>query len=291
MKKKSSHKPKNKKSKGKTEPQEKPPTWVDRVMEGWVSVDEEVKSSPSNTGEESSGSHPLSVSIVCWNVLADSYCSKRSHRHLPLVYQNHVFDRHQRQHHVRQILRQMANGNLKPDFFALQEVDPPLEIPSCLEECGYHGNHTPTDPSGKIGRVDSCALYYRIDTWKSMGVESIRLDDIAILCSRNQGGGFNPSTRASLEGIETSFLRKNVALLMRLQHLETGQEIVIAVVHLFWNPLYQEVKVRIGISRHPWHDCNGTERNSYFYNVAGRWLVALLQISTVCSYARPTMSL
>lgn len=218
-------------------------------MEGWVSDEEEVEeessSLPSATAEESHP--PFSVSIICWNVLADSYCSRRSHRHLPLMYQNHVFDRHQRQHHVRQILRQMASGNLKPDILALQEVDPPLEIPSCLEECGYKGHHTPTDPSGKNGRVDSAALYYRMDTWKSVGVESIRLDDIATLCSRNQTGTFNPSTRASLEGIETSFLRKNMALLVRLQHIETGQEIVVAVVHLFWNPLFQEVKVRMEV--------------------------------------------
>lgn len=264
MKKKSSHKSKNKKSKGGQESalhqEEKPPTWVDRVMEGWIPVEgeaDEVESSPltvpSKEGSSPSSSvvpSPLSVSIICWNVLADSYCSRRSHRHLPLVYQNHVFDRHQRQRQVRQILRRMANENLQPDILALQEVDAPLEVPSCLQrDCGYHGHHTPTDPSGKNGRVDSCALYYRIDTWESVAVESIRLDDIATLCSRNQGGTVNPSTRASLEGIEKSFLRKNMALLVRLKHLETGQEIVIAVVHLFWNPMYQEVKVRMGILR------------------------------------------
>jgi mRNA deadenylase 3'-5' endonuclease subunit Ccr4 len=111
-----------------------------------------------------------------------------------------------------------------------------------MEECGYSGHHTPTDISGKHGRVDSCALYYRTDSWKSVIVESIRLDDLATLCTKNRAGNFSASTRASLIGIESSFLRKNMALLVRLQHLETRQEIVVAVSHLFWNPLYQDVK-------------------------------------------------
>jgi hypothetical protein len=136
-----------------------------------------------------------------------------------------------------------ATGNLRPDFLALQEVDPPLQIASCLAECGYQGHETVTDPSGRIGRVDACALYYRQDTWKSVDVVSLRLDDLASLCSRNQGGSFHSSTRASLEGIECSFLRRNMALLVRLQHLSTGHEIVIATAHLFWNPFYPEVKV------------------------------------------------
>jgi mRNA deadenylase 3'-5' endonuclease subunit Ccr4 len=138
-----------------------------------------------------------------------------------------------------------ATGNLQPDLIALQEVDAPLGIPSCMEECHYKGHHSPTDPSGKNGRVDACALYYRTDTWKTLQVESIRLDDIATMSSRNTQGRFNPSTRASLEGIEASFLRRNMALLVRLQHLATKREIVVATMHLFWNPLYQEVKVRI----------------------------------------------
>lgn len=136
-----------------------------------------------------------------------------------------------------------ATGNLAPDIITLQEVDEPLGIPACMEECGYRGHHTPIDITGKHGRVDSCALYYRTDRWKSVMVESIRLDDLATLCTKNQAGNFSASTRASLIGIESSFLRKNMALLVRLQHLESRQEIVVVVSHLFWNPLYQDVKV------------------------------------------------
>lgn len=154
-----------------------------------------------------------------------------------------------------QYFRSRATGDLRPDFLALQEVDPPLQIASCLAECGYQGHQTATDPSGRIGRVDSCGLYYRQDTWKSVEVESIRLDDLASLCSRNQGGTFHSSTRASLEGIECSFLRRNMALLVRLQHLPTGQEIVIATAHLFWNPLYPEVKVKFNKFQHTMKHC------------------------------------
>ncbi len=76
-----------------------PPTWVDRVMQGWVASETSI---PTHSHDPS-----LSIGLICWNVLADSYCNRRSHRKLPLVYQNHVFDKHQRQHHVRQTLRRM----------------------------------------------------------------------------------------------------------------------------------------------------------------------------------------
>ena len=94
-------------------------------------------------------------------------------------------------------------------------------------------------------RVDSCALYYKSDVWTSIEVECISLDDLATLCSKN--GIFTPSTRASLMETESNFLRKNVALLVRLKHIETKQEVVVAVAHLFWNPLYQDVKVCVAI--------------------------------------------
>ena len=94
-----------------------PPTWVDRVMEDWVDVEEQDSTTPMTASscpvdrDDGAASAPaettLSVGMVCWNVLADSYCSRRSHRHLPLVYQNHVFDRKKRQNHIRQILKRL----------------------------------------------------------------------------------------------------------------------------------------------------------------------------------------
>jgi hypothetical protein len=65
-------------------------------------------------------------SIICWNVLADAYCSRSSHKNLPSKFQTRVFNRNQRQHQIRQILRHF-HDKLSPDLIALQEVDPPLE--------------------------------------------------------------------------------------------------------------------------------------------------------------------
>ena len=179
-----------------------------------------------------------------------------------------------------------GTGTLAPDILALQEVDAPLDIPTCMDECGYQGHHTPTDITGRIGRVDACAIYFRRDRWTSIDVEIIRLDDLATLCTpppTNQEPGNDgisttttiststttpTTTRAnSLIGIESSFLRKNMALLVRLQHVETGQDLVVAVAHLFWNPLYPDVKVRASSSSSSYVCVRGLEGSSSLITV------------------------
>lgn len=69
---------------------------------------------------------PHDFSIISWNVLADAYCSRSSHKNLPPKFQSRVFNRNQRQHQIRQTLR-LFDSKLSADLIALQEVDPPLE--------------------------------------------------------------------------------------------------------------------------------------------------------------------
>ena len=150
-----------------------------------------------------------------------------------------------------------------------------------MDECGYQGHHTPTDFTGRIGRVDACAIYFRRDRWTSIDVEIVRLDDLATLCTpppTNQEPGNDgtststtttttPSRANSLIGIESSFLRKNMALLVRLQHVKTGQDLVVAVAHLFWNPLYPDVKVRASSSSSSYVSVCGLEGSSSLITV------------------------
>lgn len=215
-------------SKKRSNPAEQINSWVDEHLD-WE----------SNAENESSTSE---ISIVCWNVLADAYCSYKSHKHLPLKFQRHVFDHHQRQHHVRQILRRFSS-TLAPDLMALQEVDPPLEVAGCMKELGYDGVETPTSPGGKDGRVDSCVLYYSRNRWACLEHQIIRLDDLATMCSK-PSSGVPFFGRNNLQGVQTSFVRKNMALLVRLKNLHDNTQLVVAVLHLYWNPSYEYVKVR-----------------------------------------------
>jgi len=70
-------------------------------------------------------------SIISWNVLADAYCRRSSHKNLPSKFQSRVFDRNKRQHQIRETLC-LLDDKLSPDFFALQEVDPPLQGKSTI---------------------------------------------------------------------------------------------------------------------------------------------------------------
>ena len=153
-------------------------------------------------------------------------------------------------------------------------VTQPMTVAKCMKSLGYGVVETVASPDGNVGRVDSCGLYFREDNWKCLDHETIRLDDLAILRSssssengdegrvtdkrtikqstastggftnRKSGGSTTNINRGSLKGLERSFVRKNVALLVRLEHIRTGQRLVIVVAHLFWNPAYDYVKVR-----------------------------------------------
>ena len=226
---------KHTKNSNKPETLELPPSWVDDL--DWLPVAKE----HADITDSAIDSHD--VSILSWNVLADAYCSSRSHPHLPLKFQRHVFDRPQRQHHVRRTLKRLAP---MADLMALQEVDSPLDVEGCMQELGYQGLQTPTSAGGNVGRVDSCALYWNSQHYSCIEHEIVRLDDIATMCTgsgESIEGETSLTTMTNLSGVQSSFCRKNMGLLVRLQHQPSKREIVVAVVHLHWNPLFEYVKV------------------------------------------------
>ena len=132
-----------------------------------------------------------------------------------------------------------------------------------MKSLGYGVVETYTSPDGRNGRVDSCGLYFREESWKCSTNVTIFLDDLAILRSstssenesqaqlpeaiakkRGKGGSSSSTNSGSLKGLERSFVRKNVALLASLEHKNTGRKVAVVVAHLFWNPAYEYVKVR-----------------------------------------------
>ena len=206
-------------------------TWVDKL--DFVPIDDDyTKQTPRSTDDSNATTR---IRIVSWNILAESYLTRRSHRELPRLYQNCVFSPRARRAVLHKRLRHFCELNV--DILCLQEVDMPLEV---LKECGYDSILTPTarEGNGTGGRVDACGIYFQRDKWKSCGHELIRLDDLATL---GQTGTMLPIS--NLQGLSTSFLRRNVALVCRLQHVESNKKIVVANAHCYWNPEYSYVKL------------------------------------------------
>jgi mRNA deadenylase 3'-5' endonuclease subunit Ccr4/uncharacterized protein with PIN domain len=206
-------------------------SWVDRLaLEPIASSQQESDQHDADNGEPQ-----VSLTIICWNVLAESYCSRNSHPGLPKPYQEVVFDRRRRGSLIRKILT-----GTRPDIWALQEVDTD-EIRSKFLTGHYQGIETPRMKIGvgAGGKADSCGIYWLDDKWTKLESQIVRLDDLATLSA-----GTIDSINNNLKGFQQSFLRRNVALLVRLQHKACPDTtVVIAVAHLFWNPRYEYVKL------------------------------------------------
>ena len=118
-------------------------------------------------------------SIVSWNILAESYCSPKSHICLPDA--REVFDRSQRRRNVFEQLHRFCYSPLEVDVLCLQEVD--IDVQTKLNIWGYHGVETPTTKrgGGTGGRIDACGIYVRSSRFEILETEQIALDDLASL--------------------------------------------------------------------------------------------------------------
>ena len=182
----------------------------------------------------SESSTAVDVRIVSWNVLAEAYLNRKSHRSLPYSYQDVVFTPKKRRALLRRTISKLVN--LKVDILCLQEVD--LDDVRRELEDTYVGLSTPTTNGGGAGgRADACCIYYQKEDWKLVDHQIIRLDDLATL------GSTATSIESNLQGLQQSFLRRNAALLVKLEHRNTSQRIVVANAHLFWNPEYEYIKL------------------------------------------------
>jgi mRNA deadenylase 3'-5' endonuclease subunit Ccr4/uncharacterized protein with PIN domain len=185
--------------------------------------------------DRSAPSTSLEIRIVSWNVLAESYLNRKSHRSLPFSYQEIVFSPKKRRPLLRKTIRALMD--LQVDFLCLQEVDLD-DIKRELSQDAYVGVSTPTTSGGGAGgRADACCIYYQKGDWKLVAHQVLRLDDLATL------GSTATSIDSNLQGLQQSFLRRNAAIMAKLEHRETGQQIVVVNAHLFWNPEYEYVKL------------------------------------------------
>ena len=128
----------------------------------------------------------LSLSIVSFNVLAESYLSPRSHRNLPLEYASIVFDPSKRRELLLQTLKKIINCSWSSssrdglDILCLQEVDMYEDlIEPFMKQLGYDGFQSKTMNAPKSGKVDSCAIFWKAKDFECIKNRVVDFDDLA----------------------------------------------------------------------------------------------------------------
>lgn len=145
----------------------------------------------------------LEISILSFNILAESYLTPRSHKNLPDSYANIVFYKEKRRKLLCHVLTKFGK---KFDILCLQEVDQALYpvIAECLQQLGFGYIYYPrgskvgpvlsSDSShlmktqtldgtiksaSKDSRSDGCAIFYKLDKWKCLDIDIVQFDDLA----------------------------------------------------------------------------------------------------------------
>eukprot|EP00978_Attheya_sp_CCMP212_P000658 scaffold1312_cov54-Attheya_sp.AAC.2 len=207
-------------------------TWVDRVV--WEGE------SPSNSKEEEEERQEL-LTVVSWNVLAESYLTPRSHTHLPEDYQAVAFTPHERRRILRRTLQHFQDV-LRVDVICLQELDEVLfdEVVSDVLSRQYKCVSTPTER-----RVDSCAIFYRHSQWQLQGPATIiQLDDLVGPKPKNRTKNRRNDKTVALRGMVSSYLRRNAAILASFQRVNHPEHrVTVCNCHLYWHPGYEYVKL------------------------------------------------
>ena len=176
----------------------------------------------------------FTLSICSFNVLAESYCSPRSHRNLPDA--DFVFSPKRREL-LKETLKRLS---MSFDVLCLQEVDTFDEVVyPLMNGLGYDGYCVIRE-----GKRDGCAIFYKKSVWSCLASECVQFDDLASLATDGSTSysDSNGHTNA-LFGFQRSFLRRNAAALIVIEHCASKQRVVISSAHLFWNPGYEYVKL------------------------------------------------
>ena len=226
-------------------------SWVDRVHFASNHAHGDRKDNDDNNDDNIDNADPSWISIISWNVLAHSYCSRSSQRNLPVEYQKVVFHAVKRKQRILDILDRWV-ATEETDIICLQEVDMD-EIGAFLRnQHGWEGIETPRQKNGGGSgtKIDSCIVFVNPEQWKMREHKIVTFDDLAFLSTKNKsrpenandGPTTTPASNNNTEGLQQSFLRRNVGILVRLEDVHTGETFVVVNTHLFWNPNYEYVK-------------------------------------------------
>lgn len=172
--------------------------------------------------------------MLCYNVLCDKYATPQMFGYVPSWFLNWDY---RKQLILHEILSYDA------DIVCLQEVETSQYEqyfkPQLRMRGGYDGVFSPKSRARTMSDwdksfVDGCATFFKADKFK--------LED-KTLVEFNQTALARPSLRKHKDVYNRVMTRDNISVLVRLEHKESRQELIVGNVHIHWDPSYRDVKL------------------------------------------------
>lgn len=241
------------------------------MSKSWV--DDLVLESIDKLKRDGSAGDSLQFSVATFNILAEAYCSKRSHQHLPPTYEDVAFKPSKRKKLLRETLTKLSSMF---DLICLQELDELLlnDVVGHMSDLGYGwvwckrgGSPVASNDVNeeliiqinqnlkvRNSKPDGCGTFYLKSKWFVRSLDVVHFDDLADE-HRKATGSTNlypidnmlPKKRGmhSLSGIVSSYKRTNSALIVELELLgnQSTKNVVLVNTHLYWHPGYEYVKL------------------------------------------------
>ncbi|EFI28250.1 glucose-repressible alcohol dehydrogenase transcriptional effector [Coprinopsis cinerea okayama7 len=174
------------------------------------------------------------VSVLSYNILCEKYATERLYGYTPSWALAWSYRKHQ-------IMKEITEHGT--DIICLQEVDIAQYedfFSRDLEEHGYAGAYHPKSRSRTIHNesdrrlVDGCAIFYKSSRFQLVEKQHIEFSALAM-------------QRQDFKKTDDMFNRvlgkDHIAVLCLLEDKVTGTRILIANVHVHWDPAYSDVKL------------------------------------------------
>ncbi len=175
-----------------------------------------------------------SVTLFCYNILCDKYATPQMFGYVPSWFLGWEY---RKQVIIHEILSYDA------DIVCLQEIEtsqfeqyfkPQLRMRGGYDGIFYPKSRARTMSEWDRSFVDGCATFFKADKF--------RMEE-KVLIEFNQVALSRPSLRKHKDMYNRVMTRDNISTVVRLEHKDSGQELIVSNVHIHWDPTFRDVKL------------------------------------------------
>ncbi|OBA22758.1 hypothetical protein METBIDRAFT_34553 [Metschnikowia bicuspidata var. bicuspidata NRRL YB-4993] len=219
-----------------TYPEPKPRSWI--LLEDDGDVIDPVQNPNAYTDDHLSADSADSFTLMSYNTLCQHYATTKMYKYTPSWALDWDFRRNALK---EEIIRYNS------DVICLQEVETRtfhdfwVPIMSNIGYKGYFFSKTRSKTMSELEskKVDGCATFYRASKFQLIQKQHLEYNTVCMGSDRYK----------KTKDLFNRFMNKDhIALITYLQHLESGEKIVVVNTHLHWDPAFNDVKaLQVGI--------------------------------------------